>query len=260
MPAVHELSKKKIIALALEKRNAGALYALPNAQDDEDFFSSLDRFADIAVAFRHSKRVLDIGSGGGILVSLLSVLGHEVSAVDFFDRSANTTYRMHPITFKVCNIEADALPFEDGAFDAISCCQTFEHFTHSHLPPLLEMKRKLAPGGLLEIDVPNAACLRNRSCMLRGKHITWDYLEHYVHVQPSIYKGREYYPNRHNREFIKSDLELLLKAGGFTDIQVSFLRDERIRTGTGKLKSVGSYLRNSIPSLRKSLMAFARKR
>jgi hypothetical protein len=121
------------------------------------------------------------------------------------------------------------------------------------------MKRKLASGGMIEIDVPNAACLRNRSRLLRGKHITWDYLEHYVHVQPSVYKGREYYPNRHNREFTKSELELLLNAGEFSDIQVSFLRDERIRTGAGKLKSMGSYIRNSIPSLRKSLIGFARK-
>jgi ubiquinone/menaquinone biosynthesis C-methylase UbiE len=165
---------------------------------------------------------------------------------------------MHPITFKVCNIEADALPFEDGYFDAISCCQTFEHFTHAHLPPLLEMKRKLAPGGLIEIDVPNAACLRNRSRMLRGKHITWDYLEHYVHVKPSIYKGREYYPNRHNREFTKKELEMLLQAAGFSAIKVTFLRDETIRTGLSKLNSLGSYLRNSIPSLRKSLMGIAR--
>jgi SAM-dependent methyltransferase len=259
MQAVHELTKKQIIALAINKRNEGALYTLPNVQDDEDFFSSLDRFSDIAIAFRYSLRVLDIGSGGGILASLLSVLGHKVSAVDFFDRSSNTTYQMHPITFKVCNIEADALPFDDASFDAISCCQTFEHFTHSHLPPLLEMKRKLTSGGLLEIDVPNAACLRNRSRMLRGKHITWDYLEHYVHVQPSVYLGREYYPNRHNREFIKADLALLFETGGFCDIQVSFLRDERIRTGASKLKSVGSYLRNSIPSMRKSLIGFARK-
>lgn len=52
--------------------------------------------------------------------------------------------------------QADPIPFDDGYFDAISCCQTFEHFTHSHLPPLLEMKRKLAPGRIIEIDVPNA--------------------------------------------------------------------------------------------------------
>jgi len=259
MPPVHTLTKKQIIALAMAKRNAGELYALPNAVDDEDFFSSLDRFADIAVAFRNAHRVLDVGSGRGILVALLSVLGHDVSAVDFFDRSNNTTYKMHPITFRVCNIEADALPFDDNSFDAISCCQTFEHFTHSHLPPLLEMKRKLASGGMIEIDVPNAACLRNRSRLLRGKHITWDYVEHYVHVQPSVYKGREYYPNRHNREFTRSELEQLLNAGEFSDINVSFLRDERIRAGAGKLKSIGSHIRNSIPSLRKSLIGFARK-
>lgn len=39
MPAIHELNENQVIALALEKRNAGALYALPNAQDDADSFS-----------------------------------------------------------------------------------------------------------------------------------------------------------------------------------------------------------------------------
>jgi SAM-dependent methyltransferase len=258
MSKVHQLTKKQVIALALRQHAAGKLYKLEHHQDDVDFFSSLDRFADIAVAFKNSVRVLDVGSGSGILASILSMLGHEVYAVDFFDRSESATYQMHPIVFGVCNIEADLLPFEDGFFDAISCCQTFEHFTHSHLPPLLEMKRKLKPGGLIEIDVPNAVSLRNRSRMLRGKHITWDYLEHYVHVQPSTYKGREYYPNRHNREFTKNELELLLRAAKFSAIKVSFLRDERYRFGVGKLTSIGSYIRNSVPSLRKSLIAIAR--
>ncbi len=255
----HQLNKREIIKFAIEQRDQNRLYQLPRVHDDEDFFSSIDRFSDIALAFRNARRVLDIGSGPGILSALLASLGHEVYAVDFYDRSAQSTYLMHSIHFKVCNIEADPLPFEDGFFDAISCCQTLEHFTHSHLPPLLEMKRTLVDGGLLEIDVPNAVSLRNRSRILRGKHITWDYLQHYVHAKPEIYKGREYYPNRHNREFTKKELEQLLVAAEFKNIKVEYLRDERIRPGFSKLISIGSYLRNGIPSMRKSLISLARK-
>lgn len=72
-------------------------------------------------------------------------------------------YIRHNIPFQICNIEADSLPFESEFFDAVSCCQALEHFTHSHLPPVIDMKRVLKEGGLIELDVPNAASFRNRS-------------------------------------------------------------------------------------------------
>lgn len=256
---IHTRTKAEIVAFAVEKQKVGALYPLGNASDDEQFFGSIDRFSEIAYAFRDRKNVLDVGSGRGILAAILSTLGHRVAAVDFFDRRNDPIYRMHAIDFNMCNIEADPLPFEDNAFDAVSCCQVFEHFTHGHLKPLLEMRRVLTDRGVLEIDVPNAACMRNRLRMLRGKHITWDYKEHYLDPLPSIYKGREYYPNRHNREFVRSDLHDLLVAGHFSKIDIQFLRDERLRLGIGRLQSLGSFVRNTFPSSRKSLIAFALK-
>lgn len=243
----------------LRLRDEGALYALPAETEDNDLYSSLDRFSEIAVRLRHHRKVLDVGAGTGILIAILAALGHEVYAVDFFDKSASSVFKNANAHFAVCNIEADALPFEDNFFDAVCCCQALEHFTHAHLPSVLEMKRVLRVGGVLEIDVPNAACLRNRLRLLRGKHITWDYKEHYLLVQPSMYKGREYYPNRHNREFVKADLETLYQAANFSAIDVRFLRDERIRFGLDKLKSVGSWIRNAIPSTRKSLIGFGVK-
>jgi SAM-dependent methyltransferase len=257
--AVHELTKAQIMRLALRKRAAGEYYDLRSPVLDDAFRGSIDRFCDIALAFRHSRRVLDVGSGNGLLLALLTMLGHEVCAVDLFDRRADDLYVRHGIPFAICNIEADPLPHESDSLDAVSCCQALEHFTHSHLPAVVEMRRVLRADGTIEVDVPNAASFRNRSRMLRGKHITFDYGVHYLHAKPVVYKGREYYPDRHNREFTKAELGLLLAEAGFRDIDVRYLRSRRYRTGVERLKSVGTALKDAVAPLRKSLIAFARK-
>ncbi len=256
---VHDLTKKQIISKILTLRNEGLLYTLPAETEDNHLFTSLDRFSDIAVRLRASRKVLDVGAGTGILIGILAALGHEVYAVDFFDKGGSSVFKKANAQFSVCNVEADALPFPNNFFDAVCCCQAMEHFTHAHLPTVMEMKRVLKTGGILEVDVPNAACFRNRLRLLRGKHITWDYKEHYLTVIPSMYKGREYYPNRHNREFTKADLLVLYSTAGFTSFDVQFLRDETIRFGSYRLKSVGSWIRNIIPSTRKSLIGFGNK-
>lgn len=259
MTAVHNFSKAEIKRLAIQKRQSGEYYDVREKYPADNFRSAIDRFCELAYGFRGCRRVLDIGSGEGLLPALMKMLGHEVFAVDLFDRRQNPVYRQHQIPVQVCNIETDPLPFADDFFDAVSCCQALEHFTHSHLPPVLEMKRVLRPGGLLEIDVPNAVSFRNRSRMLRGKHITWDYKDAYLYQKPIVYKGREYYPHRHNREFTRAELELLLTEAGFRDVEVRFLKSRRYRVGWERWAAIGTALKDTIPSLRKSLMAFGRK-
>ena len=256
---VHHLSKRQIKHFALEKRANGEYFNRSQAHLEDQFCGSIDRFCDIAFAFRNALKVLDAGSGDGLLLALLKMLGHEVFSVDLFDHTQDQIYKQHQIPFLVCNIEADPLPFEANFFDAVSCCQAFEHFTHSHLQPILEMKRVLKPGGMIEIDVPNAAGYRNRSRMLRGKHITYDYKEHYLYAKPVLYKGREYYPARHNREFTLAELELLLCEAGFTNLDARFLKSRRHREGFEQIKSLGTALKDAVPPLRKSLMIFGTK-
>lgn len=259
MRQVHTLTKSQIKKFAVEKRNLGAYYdrSIPHLEDN--FLGSIDRFCDIALAFRGSPSVVDAGSGDGLLLALLKMLGHEVCAVDFVDHTNDPTYQMHAIPFEVCNLESDPLPFPTGSIDAISCCQAFEHFTHSHLPAVIEFRRVLKAGGLLEIDVPNVASYRNRSRLLRGKNITYDYEKHYLNAQPVLYKGREYYPDRHNREFTAQELELLLRRGGFEKVEVAFLKSRRYRPGVKAVVSVGTAIKDVFPGLRKSLIAFATK-
>jgi hypothetical protein len=95
--------------------------------------------------------------------------------------------------------------------------------------------------------------------MIRGKHITFDYREHYLHAAPVLYKGLSFYPARHNREFTRQELKILLEEAGFRKIEVAFLKSRRYREGMGRVRSLGSALRDLAPSLRKSLIAFAEK-
>jgi hypothetical protein len=122
-----------------------------------------------------------------------------------------------------------------------------------------EGDRYYTPGGLIEVDVPNVASFRNRSRLLRGRNITYDYAEHYLHAQPVIHRGLSFYPLRHNREFARGELQLLLAEAGFRDIDVRFLKSRRWRTGLSRLQSVGTALKDLVPSLRKSLIAWGVK-
>lgn len=254
------MDKPSLLARAVELRDTGRLFRRGDAELEDIFQGSIDRFCDIARALEPAHRVLDVGAGHGLLLSFLTELGHECHALDVVDQPA-----AHPeiygkgITFHLCNVEADPIPYPDESFDAVVCCQVLEHFTHSHLPAVRDMRRVLRPGGILEIDVPNVACFRNRVRLLRGKHITYDYADHYLRATPILYRGRSFYPLRHNREFTRDELDLLLKMAGFEKRDVGFLKSRRYREGLQRVKSLGTAAKDLIPSLRKSLIAFAYK-
>ena len=253
-------SQNDIFQTALKLKNEGKLYDLSDKSSDDTFRGSIDRFCLIAFELKNCKKILDIGSGAGILLSLLSELGHECYAVDFVDNREKFPWAFNKVKeFKLCNVEVDDLPWPDEFFDAVVCCQALEHFSHSHLPAVKEMYRVLRYQGILELDVPNAVCFRNRSRILRGKHITYDYEKHYLYAQPILYNGMSFFPDRHNREFTIKELEILFDAAGFKNKTVAFLKSRRYRTGLERIKSIGTSIKDLVPSLRKSIIGFGIK-
>ena len=100
------------------------------------------------------------------------------------------------------NIESESFPFTDGEFDVVLFCEIIEHLLLDPVAVLLEIKRVLKPNGVLILTTPNVSRLENVAKMISGTNI----------YDP--YSGYGPY-GRHNREYNKHELYLLLDYLGF---------------------------------------------
>src|SRR5512141_722223 len=99
-------------------------------------------------------RLLDIGCGGGVLTEEFARLGCRVAGIDLSPRSI-TVAQAHAaqsglaIDYRVG--DATSLPFEDGSFEAVTCCDMLEHVSDWQRV-ISEVARLLKPGGLFFFD------------------------------------------------------------------------------------------------------------
>lgn len=109
------------------------------------------------------------------------------------------------------NIEEEQFPFSDGEFEVVLFCEIIEHLLMNPVAVLKEIKRILKPNGTLILTTPNVSRLENVARMIAGVNI----------YDP--YSGYGPY-GRHNREYNKHELYLLLNYLGFT-VDVMFTAD-----------------------------------
>lgn len=231
---------------------------------DEDYFlGSYDRWSMAIQELSRtgsSGKILEIGAWDGILCCASKKLGYSVAAVDINQpMDDDSIWQRYGIEWRQCNVEADPLPFPDDHFAAVYMGQVLEHFTYSPRGSFEEIRRILAPGGILVVDVPNVGELHNFYRLLRGKNILYDYKKHYIDDDPFFYKGLPYF-NRHNREFTRDELRVLAETCGFEVIRVVYIRSRRHgKRGWRIIEIPFTALRDLIPLFRKSLMLTAMK-
>lgn len=103
------------------------------------------------------QRALDVGCGGGYLSEELARLGFEVLGVDPAPESIAAA-QIHAnqtgldIDYHVA--QAETLPFPDGSFDLVTCCDVLEHVQDLDRT-LSEIARVLKPGGIFMYDTIN---------------------------------------------------------------------------------------------------------
>lgn len=166
-------------------------------------------------------RLLEIGANPYFTSMLIKKFTHyELYMTNFFghqDKRKMLQYKVNKdgarmdFEFYHANIETDDLPFEEGYFDAVCFCEVIEHLVNDPTQAVLRVKRHLKKDGHLILSTPNVARLENVSKMLAGMNI----------YDP--YSGYGAY-GRHNREYNKHELFLLLTHMGF-EIEEMFSAD-----------------------------------
>lgn len=117
---------------------------------------------------RKVESVLDVACGTGDMVVELLKRGCKMTGIDLSEemlviarqKTESANYQLSTINYQLGN--AEALPFAEGEFDAVTCAFGVRNFVHLE-QGLDEMLRVLKPGGrmvILELATPECAIIK----------------------------------------------------------------------------------------------------
>jgi SAM-dependent methyltransferase len=114
------------------------------------------------------KSVLDVACGRGAWLYELALRGAQVAGMDISTRAVEAC-RARLLEADIREGVAEALPFESGRFDLVTCLGSLEHFLDQP-KTLHEMRRVAKPDAQFLILVPNAGFLTRRLGLYGGTH------------------------------------------------------------------------------------------
>ncbi|MCS7264093.1 MAG: class I SAM-dependent methyltransferase [Armatimonadetes bacterium] len=128
-------------------------------------------------------KLLDVGCGAGKIDGQLKALGWQVIGVDFSLNACSNARSQ----FQVATVCADGafLPFKEESLDVIVMRHVLEHFP-SPTKAIKEVHRILRKGGLVSIEVPNAASIGR--FVLKNHWQSWELPRHLHHFTPANLK------------------------------------------------------------------------
>ena len=158
-------------------------------------------------------KLLEIGTSGLIPVALKELCPDLEVHVTNFDKSlpeiteieVSMNSKTRTVTAACVDLEHEPLPFADGTYDIVVCCEVLEHMEIDPMYMLAEVNRVSRDHASLLLTTPNVLSSRGLAKMLAG-------VEPYFYMQ--YHKSREY--NRHNYEYSTKSLYNLLTCAGYT--------------------------------------------
>jgi len=205
-----------------------------------------------------SARILDFGAGPCDKTAMLSLVGYDVTAFDDFgddwynfngNRQSILDYAGKAGIEYLLPDENGNFEFQDNYYDAIILNNVIEHLHDSPRKLLNTLLGSLKTQGFIFIDVPNAANLRKRIDLARGK-------TNYPSFESFYWSS---YPWRgHIREFVKGDLIKLGQFLGLETVEIS-PHHYHLDAVSPLLRKLVVLICKFLPSLRESWLFVGKK-
>lgn len=129
---------------------------------------------DLGLVRRYADKsglILDVGAVPPLLISALQREGYNISGLDIDPSRFSNTIRKLDINVSACNVETEAIPYEDNSVNVMVFNEIFEHLRINLIATFEELWRVMEPGGVILISTPNGLAAHALVRMLRRRLI-----------------------------------------------------------------------------------------